>query len=141
LTSKGIFFPVLVIFLLAASVLTAGAGGKMDPSGPVITETYQGGPLAAKVGEIITLNLRNPGSGGYSIVTPVYDARVLKLISEKHVPAQRGPVARAGDFGRIVYEFQAIGAGETELAIKIARPWEKQQPPKEFLRVTIKVTQ
>jgi predicted secreted protein len=141
LTRNCIVLSALVSVLLAAAAVAAAAGAEMDPTGPVITETYQGGPLAAKVGETITLNLRNPASGGYSIVTPVYDAQVLKLISKKVVPAKQGAVARTGDFGRIVYEFQAIGVGETNLAIQIARPWEKEQPPKEFLKVTIKVTQ
>ena len=125
--------------MMGVLLMTSVGGSAGAAGGPEITETYRGGPLVVKIGEKTTLNLRDPASGGYSIVTPVFDARILKLLSTKHLPPTPTPVPRMGDFGRIVYEFQAIGVGETELAIQIARPWEKTQPPEEYLKVKVKV--
>ena len=125
--------------LLGALLMTAAADSAAPANGPIITETYRGGPLTAKVGEKITLNLRDPASGGYSIVTPVFDARVLKLLATEKLPPERQTVPRMGDFGRIVYKFEALTPGETDLAINIARPWEAKKPPEEYLKVKIKV--
>jgi len=129
----------MVVVMMGVLLMTSVGGSAGAAGGPEITETYRGGPLVVKIGEKTTLNLRDPASGGYSIVTPVFDARILKLLSTKHLPPTPTPVPRMGDFGRIVYEFQAIGVGETELAIQIARPWEKTQPPEEYLKVKVKV--
>jgi predicted secreted protein len=42
-----------------------------------------------------------------------------------------------GDFGRMVYEFQALKEGQTALVIPIKRPWEKESQT--YLKVTISV--
>ena len=64
-------------------------------------------------GERFTLNLRDPGDGGYSFLTPSYDGAVLKMVGE-HRTAPSEP-RRMGDFGRMVYEFEAVQAGQTTL--------------------------
>ena len=42
-----------------------------------------------------------------------------------------------GDFGRMVYEFEAVQAGQTALTVPIKRPWEKNSET--FLKITILV--
>ena len=87
------------------------------------------------MGHKITVNLRDPGSGGYRFLSPIYNKGVLKMLGKRHVP--RGEPRRMGDFGRQVYEFQAQKVGQTNLIIPIKRPWEKQF--ENYLRVTISV--
>jgi len=100
-----------------------------------ITTEENGRSFGVKVGQKITVNLRDPGSGGYSFLTPEYDTTVLQMIGERHVPRAEPP--RMGDFGRKVYEFQALKEGQTTLVVPIKRPWEKEAET--FLKVTITV--
>jgi predicted secreted protein len=87
------------------------------------------------VGQKITVNLRHPGSGGYNFLSPEYDHSVLKMLEERRLPAS--DPRRLGDFGRMVFEFQAIKPGQTALVIPSKRPWEKKSQA--YLKVTIKV--
>jgi predicted secreted protein len=101
----------------------------------VITDKENGRSFGVNVGQKITVNLRDPGGGGYSFLAPEYDPAVLKMTGERHMPRAEPP--RLGDFGRKVYEFQAVKEGQTTLAVPIKRPWEKQSET--FLKVTISV--
>ncbi len=101
----------------------------------VITDKENGRSFGMKVGQKITVNLRDPGGGGYKFLTPEYDQNILKMIGERHMPWQEP--RRMGDFGRKVYEFQAVKEGQATLVVPIKRPWEKQSET--YLKVTISV--
>ncbi len=106
-------------------------------SGPgfTVTERDNGREYTVHPGERFTLNLRDPGDGGYSFLTPAYDGAVLKMVGEHRTPP--GEPRRMGDFGRMVYEFEAVQAGRTTLTVPIKRPWEKNSET--FLKITILV--
>jgi predicted secreted protein len=106
-------------------------------SGPglTVTERDNGREYTVHPGERFTLNLRDPGDGGYSFLTPAYDGAVLNMVGE-HRTAPSEP-RRMGDFGRMVYEFEAVKAGQTVLTVPIKRPWEKNSET--FLKITILV--
>ena len=89
----------------------------------------------------MVLNLRNPASGGYTVVTPVHDPHILKLVSRKVLPPEPAPFPKAGDFGKIIFEWEAAGVGETDLTVQISREWEKQKPPLDYLKVRIRAIQ
>lgn len=101
----------------------------------VITDKDQGKTFTVQVGQKFSVNLRNPGGGGYNFLTPEDDKHILKMVGKKSIP--RSEPRRMGDFGRMVYEFQALKAGRTILVFPIKRPWEKESET--FLRVTITV--
>jgi predicted secreted protein len=101
----------------------------------VITNKDNDRAFRVNVGQKIILNLRDPGGGGYNFLTPEYDQGILKMVGERHISRAEPP--RMGDFGRMVYEFQALQKGKTSLVIPIKRPWEKQSET--YLRVTISV--
>ena len=101
----------------------------------VITNKDNGRAFTVNVGQKIMVNLRDPGDGGYNFLAPEYDQGILKMVGERHLPRAEPP--RMGDFGRKVYEFQAMNAGKTTLVIPIKRPWEKQSET--YLKVTISV--
>jgi predicted secreted protein len=101
----------------------------------IITNKDNGRTFRVNVGQKIILNLRDPGGGGYSFLAPEYDPAVLKMIGERHLPRAEPP--RMGDFGRKVYEFQAVKEGQTTLLVPVQRPWEKQSET--YLKVTISV--
>ena len=101
----------------------------------VLTNKDNGGTFRVHVGQKIMVNLRDPGSGGYTFLIPEHDKSVLKMLGERHIP--RAEPRRMGDFGRMVYEFQAQNVGQTHLVIPIKRPWEKKSET--YLKVTISV--
>jgi len=101
----------------------------------VITKKENGRTIQVSVGQKITVNLRDPGGGGYNFLTPEHDQGILKMVKERHLPRAEPP--RLGDFGRQVYEFKAVKEGQTTLVVPIKRPWEKQSET--YLKVTIEV--
>jgi predicted secreted protein len=105
----------------------------------VLTEQDSGKSVTLKVGEQLTLNLRNPASGGYTVAAPVFDERVLRLISRETRPPEPAAPPRLGDFGRLVFVFAAAAPGATDLAVKISREWEKDQPPLDYVKYMVKV--
>ena len=120
-----------VVTILALWLLAAQAAAQPL----VITDKDNGQAFTVKVGQSFTVNLRHPGSGGYSFLAPEFDRAVLKNV-ESHRLSAAEP-RRMGDFGRMVYEFQALKAGQTPLVIPIKRPWEKESQT--YFRVTILV--
>ena len=92
--------------------------------------------MTLKVGETLLLNLRNPGGGGYNVLPPVYDGEILTLLSRRDIPPAK---SMPGDFGRIEFVWQARQAGDTEVTVNIARPWEKTAPPKQFMKIRVRV--
>jgi|WetSurMetagenome_2_1015567.scaffolds.fasta_scaffold19957_4 predicted secreted protein len=119
------------VALLALWLLAAPAAAQP----PVMTDQDNGQAVTVKVGQNLTVNLRHPGDGGYNILPPQYDRAVLKLAGERRLPASEP--RRMGDFGRIVYEFQALKEGQTSLVIPIQRPWEKESQT--YFKITILV--
>jgi predicted secreted protein len=124
--------PALVVLALAVFWLLAAPAAADDL---VITDKDNGGSFRVHVGQKIKVNLRDPGSGGYNFLTPEHDKGVLKMVGEHRLP--RSEPRRLGDFGRMVYEFQAQKVGQTNLVIPVKRPWEKKSEI--YLQVTISV--
>ena len=122
-------FLLLALRLPAAPVQAASAD-------LTLTEKDSGRLVTLKVGETLLLNLRNPGSGGYSVLPPVYDGGILTLRSRRDLPPTQ---SRPGDFGRIEMVWQARQAGDTEVTVNIARPWEKHKSPEQFLKIRVRV--
>ena len=125
--------------LLMFAFLAVTAPGWADPAGAnrLITEADQGRTFACRVGEKITVSIPNPATGGYNIITPVFDHRILQLLARKELPPEPAPVPKLGDFGKLVFELEVIGVGETNLVIQIARDWEVNKSPEEYLKVKI----
>lgn len=112
------------------------AGASAQAAGPLtITEKDTGRAFTVKVGQKLVVDLRNPGSGGYDVLAPEYDARILKLLGQRRQP--RTDPRRMGDFGRVVFEFEVLKTGQTDLVVPIKRPWEKQSEV--YLKVKISV--
>jgi inhibitor of cysteine peptidase len=132
---------MLVLFLAVGS-LGGGAPGWAE-SGPqvqIITDKDEGRAFTLPVGARLVVEVRNPAGGGYTIVNPVFDSRVLKLAQRRDQPPDPARPRQLGDFGKIIFEMAVVGEGATDLTIQIARPWEKDKPPLEFLKVRIIAT-
>lgn len=104
-----------------------------------LSEKDSGRTVTLRVGDQLLVNLRNPGDGGYAVLPPVFDHKILTFLSRQDIPPPRRPTPLMGDFGRIAFTWEARTPGETDLTVNIARPWEKTRPPEQFLRVHILV--
>jgi len=126
---------VLLAILLATGSVAANSAGL----GPVILqEKDRGRTVTLQEGQKLLLYLRNPASGGYNTNPPIFAAAVLKLASQDKIPPEPRKPPRAGDFGQLYYEWEAVARGETDIVINIFRPWEKKAP-EEFWRVKVRV--
>jgi len=127
-----------VLTVLCLGALSAGAGGAQE-SKPVLTVTEKdsGKTFTLKVGDVFRLDLRRPGATGYLLLEPEFDRRVLKLLRHREEPPPYAAETRVGRPIRHLYDFQVAAQGTSHLVLKIQRPWEKDQPAREILKVTI----
>jgi predicted secreted protein len=104
-----------------------------------LTEKDSGQTATLKVGDRLRLNLRNPGDGGYAVLPPIYNDKVLTLLSRENLPPVKRPHPLMGDFGRIEFTWEARQPGTTAVTVNIARPWEKNKPPEHFVKIQVMV--
>lgn len=128
--------PLLLAGFLSMALMLPAAPVQAVPAALTLTEADSGRTVTLKVGETLLLNLRNPGGGGYNVLPPVYDGEILTLLSRRDIPPAK---SMPGDFGRIEFVWQARQAGDTEVTVNIARPWEKTAPPKQFMKIRVRV--
>lgn len=126
--------------LMMLAFIAVASLGLAAPSGPnrTITQADQGRTFACQVHDKLTVVIPNPASGGYNRVIPEFNPRILKLLSRKEVPPEPAPFPKLGDFGKIIFELEVIGEGQTDMVIRIARDWEINKSPEEYLKVKIK---
>ncbi|MFI5330906.1 MAG: protease inhibitor I42 family protein [Desulfobaccales bacterium] len=131
------FAPLVMAGFWLMALMLPAAPLQAAPAALTLTEKDSGRTVTLKVGETLVLNLRNPGSGGYNVLPPVYDDEVLTLRSRRDLPPTQ---PRPGDFGRIEFVWQARQAGDTEVTVNIARPWEKHKSPEQFMKIRVRVS-
>jgi len=130
---------LFLVILLGLGALAGAAWGSQAAPARVLTEKDTGRTVTLRVGERLTLNLRNPAGGGYTVVTPVFDQRVLKLLSRETQPPEAATPPQTADFGRLVFHFEAAAPGDTDLTVKISREWEKGKPPLDYVKLRVRV--
>lgn len=132
---------LLLSCLLVPALLLPGPPVQAAPSATyTLTEKDSGRTVTLQVGDKLLLNLRNPASGGYTVLAPAYDAKILTLLSRQDIPPEKRPTPLLGDFGRLEFIWEAKEPGETAVTVNIARPWEKGKPPEQFVQLRVQVT-
>jgi predicted secreted protein len=106
-----------------------------------LTEKDSGRTVTMRVGEKLRLDLSSPASGGYTTLTPTYDAKILTWWSRQDLPPEKRPTPLLGDFGRLEFIWEAKAPGETAVTVNIARPWEQDQPPEQYVKIRVLVGQ
>jgi predicted secreted protein len=131
--------PLLTCFLVMALLLPASPVPAAPSATYTLTEKDSGRTLTVKVGDKLLLNLRNPASGGYTTLAPAYDAKILTLLSRQDLPPEKRPTPLMGDFGRLEFTWEARAPGESAVTVNIARPWEQDKPPEQFVKIRVRV--
>jgi len=96
-------------------------------------------PFKVPMGRSLSVEMNNPGTGGYLLQVPEYDRRVVEMRRDISVPP---PVndRKVGDSGDMVYVFKAIAPGFADIIFRIYKPRETNIPAQECTRVKVAVT-
>ena len=105
----------LVICLALSWMTTAGAA---EPK-----------PITVKVGQEFKLTLQYNVATGYqwALAKPP-DAKLVKLLGTEY---KRSDPKQVGAGGDMVWTFQALAEGKTEMGLNFVRPWDKGSKPAE----------
>ena len=84
-------------------------------------------PITVKVGQEFKLTLQCNATTGYQwvLAMPV-DEKLVKLLGNEYKRLDTKLVGAGGD---MVWTFQALAEGKTEIGLNYVRPWEKGAKP------------
>jgi len=126
--------PPINVFLTFCLALLLWAPGTVQwawGAPEVITEKDTGRTFQYKIGTTFQVDASHPGDV-FVVQKPAFNPKVLKLGGRQDPPEPGKP-------GRVIFTFDAVGAGQTGIVIKYFNPDDKEAPPVEILRVSIKV--
>jgi inhibitor of cysteine peptidase len=128
----------MIILAVIACLLLASTGcGKKEQPQPVTEETSESQTVTA--GQLFTVTLESNQSTGYgwSLAQPL-DASFVQFIGKDYVEPDASVVGAAG---KEVWQFQAVGAGNTQIVLQYNRPWETGVPAAKIHTVDLSINQ
>ena len=111
--------------LSGCSMLGMGGGEELDLDGD---QTYR---TDMEVGERLTLDLRDPKSGGYEIVGAYFDPELLDLESYLVHPGD------PGEDDRLEYRFLATAQGDAMIEVRVRPVGSPEAMPEVYKRVLV----
>ncbi|MBM4284477.1 MAG: protease inhibitor I42 family protein [Deltaproteobacteria bacterium] len=115
------------VLLLGLTLLWAASPAR---AAEVITEKDAGRTFPFKMGAQFKVDAPHPGDV-FVLKKPAFDPKILKLTGRQDPPTPGQP-------GRVIFTFTVVGAGQTTLRVTYFNPDDKEAPPVEVLRVTVK---
>ncbi len=103
-----------------ASMLTAKPPKEHDGT-RYITAEDSGSTLFLKQGEMVNLELKDYGDGGYTWEIVTLDETIVSLVEK----TDSEPSGMLGDFGNDIWMFRAVKTGSTPLELSCSRAWDK----------------
>jgi len=123
----------LTVAIAAVLVGTSACGS----GAAQLTESDSGDEVTIGVGKELQVELESNPSTGYSWLVSELDSEILSQEGEPSFePADDEETVGAP--GREIFHFKGASAGETTLRMEYVRPWELEEPEREF-EVTVKV--
>jgi inhibitor of cysteine peptidase len=107
------------------------------PSQVKIDESANGTAVSLRAGQTLIVTLKSNPTTGYEWQVDHVDESVVQPTKQEFQPAS--DPNRLGAPGQTVHEFQAVGAGTTDLRLVYVRPWEKGVEPEDTFQVSITV--
>ena len=84
-------------------------------------------PLAVVVGQEFKITLPANATTGYQwVLDQPPDEKLVRVLKSNY---KRSDSKLMGAGGKMTWTFKALAAGKTEMKLKYARPWEKNEPP------------
>lgn len=135
-------FSMLIYSIMILSFFTLVCCSRVFPEkceGRVLTILDKGQIIQIEAGKSFLLVLGNPGSGGYVVKDPPQvDSQILDFLKTERIEPKGSNMD--GNFGEIVWTFQAKKAGESHIIVKASRPWERNKEPIVIFETLIQVT-
>jgi inhibitor of cysteine peptidase len=121
-------FAMLILGLAGVGAAAMGLRGSGEEDMPVFLMSDKGEScIEVRAGENFALRFRTtPGTGYRWEFAAAPDEKLLRFIGEKVEESESG---RIGGSVFAVWTFCALAAGEAEISMKYARPWEKGVEP------------
>lgn len=113
---------VTSFFLMLVSFSSCGARGV------AVTAADNGGEVALKPGETLTITLESNPTTGYSWQVMEINSTVLLQQGEPEYEQSPNSEGLVGAGGMERFRFEALAPGETTLVLGYMRPWESVQP-------------
>lgn len=132
--------PVLMVIaaLFLVPVNVVFAGGTCDDKDPVqITKLNNGQDLVVSAGEWVRLELPALGSAGYTWQITAHEPEFLKLVATETIDTAKPPIVGAPV--NMVWCFQALKEGWTELNLDYFRPWEGAAGASDHFRIRVMI--
>lgn len=124
----------LVIVAGLALVFMRPAG--RQPHTVTLGEQQSGRQVTLAAGDKLDVSLAGNPSTGFSWNVQSFDATVLRQAGE---PEFQPASSALGSGGTFTYRFEAIGAGQTTLALAYSRPFEKGVPAQKIFTARVVV--
>jgi predicted secreted protein len=119
-----IFVLVVVAAVVSGTVISiaiSGSSAKKDFATIYLTEKDDGKTISLDKGDVLNLELKDYGDGGYAWEIVKLDEQVINLT--KRFDSETSGLM--GDFGSDIWVFNAEKAGSTTLGLECSRPWDK----------------
>ena len=143
--ARSIVCSSVVVILLGLLLVLGGCGPVNDlgtgSSAEVALDAEDGGSqVEVDVGQILVLTLESNPTTGFRWEVVEAEDSILRQSGEAafKVASEQDPPP-PGSGGAEVFRFEAVGAGETQLALVYRRPWEEGVEPLETFAVQIVV--
>ena len=130
----------LVLVLMGLGVLPDGVVSAEERIGDgktvVLNKQDSGKEIDVKVGEVVQVELEAMGTAGYQWFVESLDQAMLRCVSEETKLLHPG---RIGAPVLMVWKFEVIKEGTTEIKMNHYRSWEGKEHSTDHFEVSIKV--
>lgn len=108
------------------------------PSSEVeIDESADGTTVNLRAGQRLIVTLKSNPTTGYDWQVAEVDEDIAQPTKQEFLPAS--DPERLGAPGQTVHQFEAVGAGTTDLRLVYVRPWEEGVEPEDTFQVRVTV--
>lgn len=100
-----------------------------------VDRSYDGREVTLGVGEVVALSLAENPTTGFRWDFAVKPEPACTLVKSTFERATGSP----GKGGTHRWRFQAVHPGSGEIELEYRRPWEKETPPSQTFKLTVRV--
>ena len=130
----------LILVLMGLGALSEGVVSAEERIGDgktvVVNKQDSGKKIDVKVGEVVQVELEAMGAAGYQWFVESLDQAMLRLVSEEPKVLHPG---RIGAPVLMVWKFEMIKEGTTEIKMSHYRSWEGKEHSTDHFEVRIKI--
>ena len=122
---SSLFLSFIVLFLSMPGFVSSAvpAAAPVGTNERIVSELDNGGRIDLRADQVLVVDREGNPSIGYLWEVVNFDIKILRAIGPVEFASQSD---RLGAPVRMIYRFQAVGPGLTDLVLVYHRPWEEQ---------------